>query len=57
MLCTCFYAHTWSFTHMDIHTQMHTHTHTMLHSKRIDLYHTVVFAVFLGESCMYPHMT
>ena len=30
---------------------------TVLHSKRVDFYHCVVFAVFLGETCMYPHLT
>ncbi len=29
----------------------------VLHSKRVDFYHCVVFAVFLGETCMYTHLT
>ena len=36
---------------------MFLYRYTVLHSKRVDFYHCVVFAVFLGETCMYPHLT
>ena len=30
---------------------------TVVHSKRVHFYHYVFFAVFSGESCMYPYLT
>ena len=32
-------------------------TVTVLHRKRVDFYHCMVFAVFSGESGMYPYLT
>ena len=32
-------------------------SYTVLQSKRVDFYHYVAFAVFSGETCMYPYLT